>query len=76
MPVVCEHLEGPAHNCGYVRRRNNLIPEAERIAHQRCMAKGLDWNGGAFNREFFGAMDELARASGLVSSQAPVMAAA
>lgn len=66
MPEVCPHTDGDKHDCGYVRRRNNLIPEAERIARQRCVTKGLDFNSAAFNREFFDAMDELARASGLL----------
>lgn len=75
MPEVCPHTEGKNHDCSYVRRRNALIPEAERIARGRCVAKRLDISGAAFAREFFGAMDELAHARGLVGD-VPEMAAA
>lgn len=64
---ACIHTEGKGHDCDYVNRRNRLIPEADARAYERMRAKGTSLLSGAFVREFFAAMDELAVESGLVS---------
>ena len=60
-----------AHDCGYVNARNNLIPEAERIATAAVLKKGLTLAEPAgkawFSREFLGAMQRLAVQEGLTS---------
>jgi hypothetical protein len=51
------HRAYPLHDCGYVDRRNRLIPEAEKIAARRATTA----SDTALSREFHRAMDELAR---------------
>lgn len=66
MPIVCSHTDGPQHDCAYTNARNHLIPEATQLAHDRLRARGISPDSGHFNREFFDAMDELAKRRGLV----------
>lgn len=70
----CKHGDGEHHSCLYTDARNRLIPEATHLAEQRVRASGEA--AGAFNREFFAAMDELARARGVVGDGLVTMAAA
>lgn len=72
MPIAaCKHEDGIAHACKYVNARNRLIPEAERLAHQRAAAAN-DTRPMSWTREFFAAMDELAVARGLVAGRVGV----
>lgn len=56
MNPACNHTDGGRHDCRYVDERNDLIPDAERLANGRA-----DRNTVAWSREFFKAMDELWR---------------
>ena len=52
------------HDCGYVWQRNQLIPQASKLASERVKLTEADDNQSVktkWTREFSNAMDELAR---------------
>jgi hypothetical protein len=57
--VRAENVETPGHDCDYVRARNELIPQAMRIASQKigdAVSKRAEWT-----RCFSDTLDELSR---------------